>query len=78
MRNYTTPSVPVIDLAVKYASALITSMCGSTGLQGAVQNRTRWREVIAHDFLMMMELLVKISSSFTHSQNICRLVGRHI
>lgn len=27
MRNYTAPSVPLIDLAVKYAATLITPVC---------------------------------------------------
>lgn len=71
MQNYTAPSVPVIDLAVKYAATLITSICRTTGLEVAVENRIWWREVIAHYSLMMMERLLMISSSSSHS--VCRL-----
>lgn len=67
MQNYTAPSVPVIDLAVKYAGTLITSMCRSTGLEGAVENRIWLRGVIAHNSLMMMERLLMISISSSHS-----------
>lgn len=67
MQNYTAPSVPVIDLAVKYAATLITSMCRSTGLEGAVEYRIWLRGVIAHNSLMMMERLLMISISSSHS-----------
>lgn len=71
MQNYTAPSVPVIDLAVKYAATLMTSMCRTTGLEVSLENRIWWRGVIAHYSLMMMERLLMISSSSSYS--VCRL-----